>query len=70
MTIKNSIELVKEGYANGVVPGGPLSDQERQQMIQNAAYAFGNFLDALGCHWEEDPNSEKSAKNIENHFFV
>ena len=64
MTLEKSIELVKEGFANGVVPGGPLSNQERQQMIQNAAYAFGNFLDALGCHWQDDPNSDNTPMRV------
>ena len=64
MTTKKSIELVKEGFANGVVPGGPLSEQERQQMIQNAASAFGNFLDALGCNWQDDPNSDNTPMRV------
>ena len=28
MTTKKSIELVKEGFANGVAPGGPLDDYQ------------------------------------------
>jgi hypothetical protein len=47
MTTKKSIELVKEGFANGVAQGGPLSDSEKQSMIEDAAAAFGKFLDAL-----------------------
>ena len=47
MTTKKSIELVKEGFANGVAPGGPLSDQEKSDMIESATKAFGEFLDAL-----------------------
>ena len=51
MTTKKSIELVKEGFANGVAQGGPLSDSEKQSMIEDAAAAFGKFLDALRCDW-------------------
>ena len=64
MTTKKSIELVKEGFANGVAPGGPLSDQEKSDMIEHATEAFGKFLDALRCDWRNDPNSNDTPKRV------
>ena len=37
MTTKKTIELVKEGFANGVAKGGPLDDYQKNEMIQKAA---------------------------------
>ena len=64
MTNKNNIELVKEGFANGVVSGGPLSDKDKHEMIDKAAIAFGKFLDALQCDWRNDPNSDNTPKRV------
>ena len=61
---KKTIELVKEGFANGIAPGGPLSDQEKSDMIQHAAKEFGNFLFALGCNWPSDPNSDNTPMRV------
>ena len=64
MTTKKSIELVKEGFANGVAPGGPLDDYQKNEMIQKAAKAFGEFLDALNCDWRNDPNSNDTPRRV------
>ena len=64
MTTKKTIELVKEGFANGVAPGGPISNKEKQLMIENAANAFGKFLDALKCDWRNDPNSNDTPRRV------
>jgi len=32
---KYDIEVVQEGFANGVAPGFPLNDEQKQKMIQN-----------------------------------
>ena len=56
--MSKDLELVKEGYANGVAPGFPLTDKEKWQMVDKAAEAYGKFLDALGCDWRNDPNSK------------
>ena len=64
MTTKKTIELVKEGFANGVAPGGPLDDKAKADMIQLAAEHFGNFLDALKCDWRNDPNSDNTPMRV------
>jgi len=64
MTTKKTIELVKEGFANGVAPGGPLDDKEKADMIQLAARHFGHFLDALKCDWRNDPNSDNTPHRV------
>jgi len=62
--IHDELEVVKEGFANGVAPGFPLSLQEKSDMIENATVAFGEFLDALKCDWRNDPNSMETPKRV------
>jgi len=61
-------ELVKAGYANGIStqlaekqksegPEAKLTQEEKQVIIENAANAYADFLTALGCDYENDPNS-------------
>jgi|TARA_R100000951_G_scaffold105012_1_gene98523 GTP cyclohydrolase I len=64
MTTNKTIELVREGFANGVAPGGTLSDEEKAEMIKNATKAFGDFLTALRCDWENDPNSDNTPHRV------
>jgi len=59
-----NLELVKEGYANGVAEGRPLTVVEKGLMIANAEIAFGKFLDALKVNWREDPNSDKTPHRV------
>lgn len=58
------LELVPAGFANGVATGRPLSDLEKIEMIDAAAKAFGEFLDALQCDWRSDPNSRETPKRV------
>ena len=58
------IEVVQEGFANGVAPGFPLSDKEKEKMINKAEKAYGKFLDALGCDWRNDPNSNDTPRRV------
>ena len=58
------LELVKEGFANGVAPGFPLTEVQKSEMIEEAAYAYGKFLDALGCDWRNDPNSADTPRRV------
>ena len=61
---KLNLECVKEGFANGVAPGFPLSDKEKYDMIWDAAYHYGKFLEALGCDWKNDPNSDNTPMRV------
>ena len=61
---KINLELVKEGFANGIAPGGPLTEKEKQDMITLAARHFGHFLDALKCDWRNDPNSDDTPRRV------
>ena len=61
---RNNLELVKLGYANGSAPGAPFTRQEKDKMIEEAAKAFGEFLDALKCDWRNDPNSSDTPRRV------
>jgi GTP cyclohydrolase I len=78
-------ELVQAGFANGIstqlaakqVIHGPearLTELDKQVIIEDAAEAFGKFLIALGCDWENDPNSSDTphrvAKAYVNHLWA
>ena len=74
MTRKH-LETVAPGYANGISmqlavkqtlegPDAQLTQQEKQQIIDNAAYHYGLFLTALGVSWESDPNSYNTPNRV------
>jgi GTP cyclohydrolase IA len=60
----DDIECVPVGYANGVASGFPFTDREKDKMIEEAAEAFGQFLDALKCDWRNDPNSMETPRRV------
>ena len=60
----NDLEVVKVGYANGVSPNFPLTDKQKEKMIDKAAKAYGKFLDALECDWRNDPNSNDTPRRV------
>jgi len=62
--MSKELELVQIGYANGVAPGFPLTEKEKDSMIEDAAEAYGKFLDALGCDWRNDPNSSDTPRRV------
>ena len=64
MSKKFDLECVQEGFANGVAPGFPLNDKQKQKMIDRAAKAYGKFLDELGCDWRNDPNSNDTPRRV------
>ena len=64
MDKKLNLELVKEGFANGVAKGRPLTEDEKSKMIIDAGFAFGKFLDALKVDWKDDPNSDKTPYRV------
>jgi GTP cyclohydrolase I len=61
---KINLELVKIGFANGIAQGNPLTKEQKQLMITEAADAFGKFLDALKCDWRNDPNSDNTPRRV------
>ena len=58
------LECVEMGFANGVAPGFPLTESEKWRMVDDAEKAYGEFLDALGCNWREDPNSSDTPRRV------
>lgn len=60
----DSLELADSGFANGKAPGYPFTDREKEKMIEEAAEAFGKFLDALKCDWRNDPNSADTPRRV------
>ena len=62
--IHEELEVVQEGFANGVASGFPLSDLDKQHMIEDASEAFGLFLTALKCDWQNDPNSMETPRRV------
>jgi GTP cyclohydrolase IA len=59
-----NLECVKPGYANGVAPGFPFTEKEKWSMVDEAAEAYGKFLDALQCDWRNDPNSSDTPRRV------
>lgn len=68
-------EIVSSGFANGISiqladkqkQNGQrvkLTDKEKEEIIENAANAFGQFLTALGCDWKNDPNSSETPHRV------
>ena len=41
-----------------------LNEQEKEQMIKEAAYAFGKFLDSLKIDWQNDPESIDTPQRV------
>jgi GTP cyclohydrolase I len=62
--VHNDLEVVQVGFANGVAPGFPLNDLQKQHMIEDATEAYGQFLTALGCDWKNDPNSSDTPRRV------
>jgi len=60
----NDIECVQNGYANGSALDRPLTNEEKEQMIEEATVHFGNFLTALKCDWQNDPNSADTPRRV------
>ena len=71
----NSLETVQSGFANGISSHlakkqnadgehAKLTQEEKQEIINNAAFHFGEFLSALGVDWENDPNSNDTPRRV------
>ena len=52
---------IKLPFANG---NHPRSDEEKQQIIENAAKAYEKYMDALGFDWRSDPNSADTPHRV------
>jgi GTP cyclohydrolase I len=74
-TNKKNLELVNAGFANGISthlaikqamfgPDATLTDEEKQEIIADAAYQYGEFLRALGVAWQSDPNSADTPRRV------
>lgn len=72
---RKNLELVKSGFANGIStqlavkqamfgPDAELTREEKQAIIDDAAFYYGEFLRALGVAWEQDPNSSNTPKRV------
>jgi GTP cyclohydrolase I len=59
-----NIECVPVGFANGVAGDFPLSAEQKEAMIEEAAEHFGRFLTALKCDWQNDPNSMETPRRV------
>ena len=62
--IHEELEVVQEGFANGVAIGFPFNDKQKLKMIGEAEKAYGKFLDALKCDWRKDPNSMETPRRV------
>ena len=57
--------MSKLKYANG---NKPLTEEEKQKMIENAAKYYGKYMDALKIDWRNDPNSEDTPMRVAKAF--
>jgi GTP cyclohydrolase I len=60
-----SVDEYKLSYANG---NRPLTADEKQEMLEEAAYHYGKYMTALGFHWESDPNSADTPMRVAKAF--
>lgn len=70
-----AMELVPAGFANGISTQlaakqqqegqeAQLTEAEKEAIISQAAHHFGGFLTALGCDWQNDPNSSDTPRRV------
>ena len=57
--------MSKLKYANGNMI---LSEEEKQQMIKDAAEHYGKYMDALKIDWRNDPNSSDTPMRVAKSF--
>jgi GTP cyclohydrolase I len=57
--------MTKLKYANG---NKPLTEEQKQKMIEEAAKHYGNYMTALGFDWENDPNSSDTPMRVAKAF--
>lgn len=69
-----NFEISKVGNANGLSTQlgeliqknefRSLNSEEKNEIINKAAYYYGEFLNALGCDWKNDPNSADTPRRV------
>ena len=52
-------------YANG---NRSRTVEEKEEMLEEAAYHYGKYMTALGFHWESDPNSADTPMRVAKAF--
>jgi len=57
--------MTKLKYANG---NKPLTEEQKQQMIEEATVHYGKYMTALGFDWENDPNSSDTPRRVAKAF--
>ena len=57
--------MSKLKHANG---NKPLTEQEKEKMITEAAEHYGRYMTALGFDWKNDPNSEDTPIRVAKAF--
>ena len=57
--------MSKLKYANG---NKPLTEEQKQKMITEAAEHYGRYMDALGFDWRNDPNSSDTPMRVAKSF--
>ena len=57
--------MTKLKYANG---NRPLTEEEKQNMIEEASKHYGRYMTALGFDWKEDPNSSDTPMRVAKAF--
>ena len=67
------LELANPGFANGISTQlhevlkdehRSLTSKEKGKIIDRVEKAYGQFLDALGCDWRNDPNSMETPRRV------
>jgi GTP cyclohydrolase I len=72
---RNNLELVQSGFANGIStqlaekqvmygPNASLDQEEKQKIIDEAAFHYAKFLTALGVNYRDDPNSADTPRRV------
>ena len=57
--------MTKLKYANG---NRPLTEEQKQEMIEEATKHYGRYMTALGFDWENDPNSSDTPRRVAKAF--
>ena len=57
--------MKKLKYAN---LNDPRTEEERQEIITNASFHYGQYMDALGIDWRNDPNSNDTPMRVAKAF--